>query len=237
MNQHFGGMGPASTLRFLDLVMSKYRSELGAIENSDFPQITLQTVPRSNHMAALPDRGILSSLSRSVALLEYARVSFFVSPCNTVHQFLIHFDCGGLPLLNIVDAVRVHGMHLLSEKRVLFLSTRQTLSSNIYDLLLEQTHAEVVLLSEGDQVKLDAVIASANAGGALDSLQPEFMRVLDGYEFDTVLLACTELSLFLPMEQYVCVDSLEALAQAAFLVSSGQGTLADYSPSSTIQEA
>ena len=188
-----GGMGPASTVRFLDLVLGKYRTGLGAIRNSDFPQITLHTIPDSEHMAGVPNRGIVEHLIRAFTIFECAEVVFAVAPCNTVHQFLpIPGRQSNVRVLSIASAVS--NARLMEGKRVLFLSTRQTQRSGIYDRVLKESHCELVFINESDQETLDNIITQTNAGGALGFLQAGLSEVIARYATGVVLLACTELS-------------------------------------------
>ncbi len=227
-----GGMGPASTVRFLELVIAKYRTRSGAIRNSDFPQITLYTIPDSEHMADVPDLRIVEYLDRAFTIFEVARAAFAVAPCNTVHQFLpIRGRESRVQVLSIINAVLQYPTELLKQKRVLFLSTRQTRSAGIYKVVFAKATSTPVFLSDSDQNKLDDIIQNANSGGMLTSLSTSLSELVERYDRDAVLLACTELSLLLPLAgSHAIVDSLEALAEATYLVSSGQRNLSLYDP-------
>jgi aspartate/glutamate racemase len=58
-----GGIGPASTIRFLNLIIDKYRIGQGAILNSAFPQITIYIIPNAEHMSDELNRQSLQELT------------------------------------------------------------------------------------------------------------------------------------------------------------------------------
>jgi aspartate racemase len=227
-----GGMGPASTLRFLELVIAKYRVRDFATQNSDFPQITLYTVPNSDHMSETPDRGIIRDLETAFRIFEVANASFAVAPCNTVHQFLpIYEKKTDVQFLDIVNAVLKTERNLLRNKRVLFMSTRQTKVSYIYDPLFRGANCEPVFWSLKDQNYVDAIIMRLNSGGRSEGIVSRLSMITENYDTETVLLACTELSLLDWSElSRPTIGSLEALAEATYMVSSGKRPLSFYIP-------
>lgn len=225
-----GGMGPASTVRFLDLVISKYRVGQSATLNSDFPQITMYSIPDSDHVSGSPNRPIVRSLKRAFEVFKSAEVTFAVMPCNTVHQFIPIFgEDSEVQVLSIPSAVS-NSLKELSAEKTLFLATRQTQQSGIYDWVFSRNQCEPVSLEDPDQDALDDIIRLANPGGAVDSLCDRLLAIIKRYPSSkTVLFACTELSLLLPlMKNVTVVDSLESLADATYLVSSGQRELTSY---------
>lgn len=226
-----GGMGPASTVRFLDLVIEKYRTGLGAILNSDFPQITIYTIPKSEHLSEVPNRELVEDLNRAFKVFECAGVAFVVAPCNTVHQFIpVSSHESNIQVLNIVSTVSASLAGIAEKTRILFLATRQTQSSGIYDRIFTRFRSEPISLTNSDQETLDEIIQQANAGGPLGHLSNRLSELINKYDSpDVILLACTELSLLFPStESCAVVDSLESLAEATYLVSSGQRDLASY---------
>jgi aspartate/glutamate racemase len=217
-------MGPASTIRFLELVMGYYRSLLGATTNSEFPQIILYTIPESDHMATSLSATMLSRIEAAFDLFEYGGATFVVSPCNTIHQYF-----GLLPtarrarIVDIVDAVAIFApARLVPGSRLLFLSTSQTRESNVYSRLFTSRTWIQEHPTSAQQTKLNRIILSANAGLIRAADGRELRELINSHDCDAVLLACTELSLFADyVPAYGTVDSLQALASAAFLVSSG----------------
>jgi aspartate racemase len=225
-------MGPASTVRFLDLIISKFRVGQAAALNSDFPQITMYTIPQSDHMSGSPNQQILGSLRRAFEVFSSADVSFVVVPCNTAHQFIpLHDQESEIQVLSISSSVSESIMKLDGGRRILYLATRQTQSSGIYDRVFDENHCKPILLGDADQDMLDDIIRQANAGGRLEHLGDDLLGIIERYPSNqTVLFACTELSLLVPfMKDFSVVDSLESLAEATYLVSSGQRDLSAYS--------
>ena len=113
-----GGMGPASTVRFLDLILSKYRLGRDAILNSDFPQITVYTIPDTDHISELPNPQIVTNLRRAFEVFQCAQVSFAVMPCNTAHQFIPILGLESeVQILSITSAVSTSLRHV-GEKKI-----------------------------------------------------------------------------------------------------------------------
>jgi aspartate racemase len=228
-----GGMGPASTLRFLQSIINRYRVHLGAIRNCDFPQITLYTIPSAEHMDSVPSPEVVPHLRRALKLLSFAGTHFVVAPCNTVHQFLPLLEkkpsMGFLSIVSVVSKVKVPA---LTGRHVLLLSTRQTRFTGLYAEVFHRKRWKPVFLTESDQDMLDTVILRANAGGVAANLRTTLTNIVKSYPTEGVLLGCTELSLLLPINVDRCVvDSLEELADATYLVSSAQRDIAYYSMS------
>jgi len=221
-------MGPASTIRFLDLVMGKYRDELGARNNRDFPQVTILTIPNSDHLGPIPDKTIRRELAQAVRVLESMGVAFIVAPCNTVHRF---FPVRGqsVEVLDIARALVRECTKELSSGRILFLSTRQTRESSTYRFMFREARRRLVFLADDDQLLLDDIIALANPGGDLAEERKALEGIVRRYRAEAIVLACTELSLLRPLKVSCRVaDSLEALALATFRVSSQRYLLAYY---------
>jgi aspartate/glutamate racemase len=190
----------------------------------------MYTIPDSDHMSDMPNQQIIKHLDRAFTVFEAAESSFAVAPCNTTHQFLpLRHRDSTVQMLSIVNAVMKIEADRLRGKRVLFLSTRQTQIARLYDQMFSLTRAQQVLLTQPDQAKLDDLIEKANAGGTLDDLKPSLSDIVTKYNSDVVLLACTELSLFLPITtSKPIIDSLGALAEATYSVSSRETDISFY---------
>ena len=95
-------------------------------------------------------------------------------------------------------------------------------SAGAYDPVLRRVGARLVSLAARDQEDLDAIILQSNGGGRLTGMRARLVRIVERYNPQVVFLACTELSLLLPMPRFHnVVDSLDALANATFKVSAG----------------
>ena len=220
-------MGPGSTIRFLDLFVKTFHRSLGSILNSEFPRIVVCTIPESDHMGGHAKQETIDNLFFAWELLARAKVDFVVAPCNTAHQFL-RSRSGPVRVLDIAGAVGELASCELAERRVLFLSTRQTKIAGLYDPLLARSGATPVIVSEADQVMLDQIILHVNAGESSEFASDSLSRMISSYEADVVLLACTELSLVQLNGAMPIVGSLELLVEAAFRVASQADDLSRY---------
>lgn len=219
-----GGMGPASTVRFLELVIKKYGDKRNAVLNYEFPRIIMYTVPHSDHMSSHGDKRIVQDLRRAYFVFQEGRAAFVTAPCNTVHQYLeddkVFKD---IPILNIVAATAISGPRPTVGSEVLFLATRQTQNSGIYSRWFQSVGAVPLFPSKSDQIQLDELILSVNSGHVPRSSRWRLRQLVSRYKTRAVLIACTELSLLLPLGgEVMVIDTLESLAEATYQVSSRQ---------------
>ena len=130
-----------------------------------------------------------------------------------------------MPLLSIIPAVSKISLSTANSEPTLLLATRQTKSAKLYDPI----YSKLVHTTEEHQRELDEIIQTVNAGGNVKHQQAHLGRIIDSYPCPNALLACTELSLLMPINSNKrIVDSLESLAEAAYLVSSNQRDLESF---------
>lgn len=226
-----GGMGPASTNLFLAEIISLYSIKRHARNNYEFPQITMVTIPESNHMTTMVDDKLFESLSNAFEVFLFAKANFVVAPCNTIHHYLLSSQFNpSLPILSIISSVEVLYGKKINGTRMLFLSTTLTKESNIYLEFSKKYNITFVYLNSPDQKKLDEIIMEINGGEVSDSSYYNVLNyIVTSYAVEYIFLACTELSLlkYQPSNLQI-IDSLTALSEATFLVSSGEDQIIKY---------
>lgn len=190
-----GGMGPAATADFL--------SKLVALTPADCDQhhlpilvANLPHVPdRSRHLAGLGPSPLPHMLS-NLSVLNQARVSLVVVPCNTSHHWFDELAAHSqAPMLNIAQ-ICVAAAAALGVQRVSLFATRGTLQSGFYARELARLGIEMLLPHPHDaQTQVDACIRSVKAGDLPAGAQALQLALADAthQNAQAVILACTEL--------------------------------------------
>jgi len=234
-----GGLGPAATALFLQLVVDLTPAETDQ-EHLDLIVLDHSTTP--DRTAAILDPSQpdpTTSLTRDAQRLEALGAAFIAVPCNTAHHFFAEIEQAvSIPLISIVDetarAAQViaasgldpeddpdgEGEDEIRAPRVGVLATDGTRAAGVYQEALEALGCEVLLPSEQEQhVVMSVIYDGVKAGGLVDV--PGLLAVIDSLiadGADTVVLGCTELSVVYAEQgwrsRHELVDSVESLAVA-----------------------
>lgn len=195
-----GGMGPAATVSFLDLVVALTDADT---DQQHLDMIVLQHASVPDRTAALlaPDErpDPAPAIEGDLRRVAGWGAAFAVILCNTAHAFLP--TTAPLPVLHLIEegaaeAAR-RGQAAAHERapRVLVLATDGTLASGLYQGALAELGAEVVTPQAEDQRRVMSLIYDRVKAGVPVTLE-EFTALLEDVRggADVVLLGCTELS-------------------------------------------
>ncbi len=213
-----GGMGPAASARFLELMAEKVPVK----RDQEHPKIIMLSDPQ------IPDRGeaILKNgkdpsevIKRDLLKIVEWGADLLAVPCNTAHIFIEKFlDQLPVPLISIVKST-VKMASIRSVNGVWFLSTKATKKSGIYEKHAQKYNLPLYRVSEEISGKAQRVIkiVKANDKEKAAFFMKEIVTELWHEKDLPILAACTELPLAyeasgLPMEKMV--SSLDALASA-----------------------
>lgn len=193
-----GGMGPAATVAFLDALV---RATPAAVDQEHIDTVVLSHASVPDRTARLVDPtqpDPTPYLMGDLELLARLGATCAVIACNTSHAFLPAEL--PLPLLSLVrvgaEAAVARARETGSQApRVMVLATDGTRQSRVYQDALEDLGAEALLPDEAGQREVMSVIYDRVKAG-LDVSTPDFLDLLERQrgEADTVILACTELS-------------------------------------------
>ncbi|QCB93778.1 aspartate/glutamate racemase family protein [Cellulomonas shaoxiangyii] len=215
-----GGVGPAATVSFLDLVV---RHTDAARDQDHVDLVVLQH-------ASIPDRTayILGDspddpgpvMAADARRLEALGVEFVVVPCNTAHHFTAEVAAAvTVPVLSIVDETVDEVAARPGTTRVGLLATSGTLASGVYQRAAQERGLAVVEPDADDQrVVMGIIYDQVKAGRPADV--PALRAVADRLAArgaDVVVLGCTELSVVALehglLAEPLFVDSLDVLAR------------------------
>ncbi|GAA4624857.1 aspartate/glutamate racemase family protein [Cellulomonas oligotrophica] len=215
-----GGVGPAATVCFLDLVV---RHTAAGRDQDHVNLVVLQH-------AAIPDRTayILGEssddpgpvMAADARRLEGLGVQFVVVPCNTAHHFTQEVAAAvRIPVLSIVDETVDEVARRIGTGTVGLLATSGTLAAQVYQHAAAARGLATVQPDEDDQRTVMRVIydqVKAGLPADVDALLAVADR-LRARGADAVVLGCTELSVVAAEHDLLgdrtLVDSLDVLAR------------------------
>ena len=213
-----GGMGPQATI---DLYQ-KITDHTAATRDQDHLHILIDSYPqipdRTAHICGSGDDP-LPYLVRSARRLEAAGAELLLMPCNAAHHYIRALrERTILPFLHIADcAIATLSTRCPPGSRVAVLSTRGTRHSGLYRDALQQAGYHPVEPDEVQTAALMRCIYDGAKAGNTAAYAPLLAETVATIAADSLILACTELPLFLPwwQDSRPVIDSTDALARAA----------------------
>lgn len=212
-----GGMGPASTVFFMDKVVQHTEASKDQ-DHIDMVVLNHATLPdRTEIIASGEHQVFVDAIKKDAEILQSLGVSCIAIPCNTAHFFYSEIQKSvQIPVINMIEEAVNHVSKMPSVKCVGILATNGSLRTKLYENACAKVGLRTVTPSEGCQKVLTDIIYKGVKGGNESNLA-EFLSIVEelrGAGADVVLLACTELSYFksrtLPL---YCVDAMDVLVQ------------------------
>jgi aspartate racemase len=223
-----GGQGPLSTADFYMRIIKYYQDNLGAKYIQDYPPMVIFSVPSPDLISGVANEELVFNLMADAAKkLERDGCAFIVIACNSV-QFLLE-RLQALVKIPIISIAKITTAHVKSKgyKSVGILGTYTTVNKRIYDPYLEKENIRLIKPNSEDQKVVEQVILSENAGKVSDSDKARLITVMEALQKDgaeAILLACTELPLFIKQADtsIPLIDSNELYAIETARLSSTQ---------------
>ncbi len=166
----------------------------------------------------LDKRALVEELAPHLGSLASAGVDFVVIAANTPHVVLGELqDATNVPIRSVVEATCDEAVRL-GLVRPLLLGTGITMTDGFFHRPFIEAGIELVTPDLSGRQAIDHIISS----GVFDAAARELMlRVIQGYEFDGVILGCTELPMLVkpedvdvPLLDTVDIQARDTLAQA-----------------------
>lgn len=213
-----GGMGPQATI---DLYQ-KMINHTPADKDQDHIPVIIDSYPQiEDRTACILGQGAdpTAKLCESAQRLEQAGALALVMACNTAHYFAPAIRASvSVPLLHIAEeTVADIQRRFPAGARIAVLATDGTLKAGIYQHPLQAQGFQVSQLSGAQQERLmDCIYQGAKRNRLVDYRQI-LQELIDGLQVDGVLLACTELPLFIPLltTEKALIDPSDILARRA----------------------
>jgi aspartate racemase len=211
------GMGPRSTAPFIDAVVDQCQRQYGARLDEEFPRMMILSLPTPFYV----DRPIDHRLMKATILggldqLVAAGVDFVAMPCNSAHLYYDDLAAAvDVPLLNIITETL---SCLPRSGRTALLATRGTVDSGLYQARFREISGPF-LCHDAWQTNVDRILLSIKAGDAEGILKSQWQELVGDMENEGIaqaIIACTDLSVLLPLvpTDIDFADSTDALAAA-----------------------
>lgn len=212
-------MGPFASARMLEVMLKMSRDNYGAINDEDFPQIFLISIPVKNFFLDKKQTPlVLKEINMKVKILEKGQVSAFGIACNTAHilkeNIIKHSD---MEFVSMIEQT-VNDVERIGIRKVGILASPVTITTKLYQSELEERGIEVYNPNKVQLALLGQIIADLvsckNASKNRDLLLGIAKTLVDNGA-EAIILGCTELPLVFPKRFEVpVISSIDALAGA-----------------------
>lgn len=196
-----GGAGPRAGALLLERVLTLAARLYGCHKDGDYPQIILLSFPFSDMLTLERDESVVKrELAMCLELLRQNGAAILAIACNTLHIFLEGDE------KDLVHLPKEAGREISGDKPLVLCSSTSAQAA------LHRQFFPCIYPSNEDQKRVDAIIDMTLAG--ID-VGRDLENLVERQKEKTVLLGCTELSLYADMLRLVdkqIIDSVEIAA-------------------------
>ncbi len=182
-------------------------SVYGCVRDADFPKVILLSFPFSEMLLGEVDVANLRKEVRGgLSFLRENGAEVIAIACNTLHAFLEEED-----LIDLVHIQEVTKEAISVSEIPLVLCTTTSV-----EFAIHQRFFPCVYPSKKVQGEIDLLIDLILAGAEMDVIVPRLLEIIEREESSTIILGCTELSLFaksLDVSNKRIIDTLQIVAK------------------------
>lgn len=223
-----GGMGPYASSYFYRLLLKKSGEIYHSINNNDYPEILLDSVPVPDFISDTKHLAVARKMLVSrVKKMNNFGCSTLAMTCNTGHILYENLSLNSkAEFVSLIDitAKKAQEMNL---KRVGVLATQTTIRLKLYDKALSTFGIEVFYPVGQAQKIYEKIIRSVIAGRAATFSKKLFQATREfvkNNKLDGIILGCTELPLVFPKHRFNnIIDGLDVLAKELLMRYYGDG--------------
>lgn len=211
-----GGAGPLAGAYFLERIFSLSLELYGCYRDADFPKVILISYPFSEMLS--PDIDIANlqkELSNCIEQLRNSGATVLAIACNTLHVFLEEKN----DLSDLVNLPLILAEELSQTDQPLVFCTSTSAQFELHKRYFPCNYPDEETQKEVDRI-IDQILRGADQSFIVKKLE----KLLQEQTSETIVLGCTELSLYsglLTVPNKLVVDPLEVMAkrtlQRAFL--------------------
>lgn len=194
--KHIGilGLGARSTEYYIQQQNSKYHKFKG--DYHTFPFL-LFNIDFNDINPYLPNNfeALIPRLENYIKELEKLPITFLIVPNITLHEALDKLESD----MSIIHPLTLTIQQLQNKniKSAMIVGSKYTMSSNYLRSYLEKINVEVLYPSEDEQIEIDNFRKLVYAYNETERDIIEFQKLIDHFASNaTVIIACTELSIF-----------------------------------------
>ncbi len=202
-----GGAGPLAGAFLLERVLSLSNKKYGCYRDSDYPKIFLISFPFSEMLSPIFNTTkIRDELSECLKLLRRNGSSVLTIACNTLHAFLDEKD----DLDDLVHLPRELAKEIYPFEKPLVCCTSTSTQFGLHKQFFPCTYPDIKTQVQVDEI-IDQILQGKDKSSVLERLE----KLLQTQPEKTIVLGCTELSLFtasLSLPNKIIIDPLEVVA-------------------------
>lgn len=213
-----GGMGPEASVYFYNTLIKQSVKYFGAVNNDDFPEIVLYSVPVPDFISTNERRDeALEILKEKVKSLNQLNPQSIAIACNTAHILLKDLqEVSSAPFVSMIDEV-VTEVAKGGINTVGIIGTPSTIRSGMYQEGLKKIGIESIIPNSDEIIQLDEIIRNVIAEKASDNDTQTLKIIADRMKSlgaQGIVLGCTEIPLVFPKEYDLMVlNSVEILSK------------------------
>lgn len=183
-----GGAGPMAGASIFERIVSLCGSTYGCYKDADFPEIFLLSFPFSEMLAQEKNAALLEKeLSSCLNRVRDNGSKVLAIACNTLHAFLDERE----DLSDLIQLPQIIAAEVDKDEPPLVLCTSTSVQARVHRRFFPCEY----LVPEW-QEELDGIIERILRGENKEGIVKGLLRILDDQSNQTVILGCTELSLF-----------------------------------------
>lgn len=215
-----GGMGPLATVDFFGRVIELTSAAGAACDQEHLPMLlaNLPHIPDRSQAMLMAGEDPLPALLDGIDMLNRNDVGLIAIPCNSAHYWYDAMRARSrAPILHIAEACVAAIPR--GTRRAAVLATGGTLSSGLYQSILERHDIEPIVPNGATQLHIDACIQAVKAG-ELDASAVQLEAALADFAArgaGAAVMGCTEIPLAarrLAAPSMQLIDSTLELARA-----------------------
>ncbi|MEK6807855.1 MAG: amino acid racemase [Nanoarchaeota archaeon] len=213
-----GGFGSETTAEFFSRLIKLSRERL-----NKRPKVVIANAAPPDKVETAAINGNVEKIfpfaAECIDKLNAANADFIVIPCNTPHIFIDEFrQMSAAPVLSIIEEA-VAEMKRKNISSVGILATTATIKSKMFQNEFAKEKIETLLPNNKEQNTIvNAINAILKTGETKASDVKKLKTIIKNMKkrgAQAVLLACTDLQLFVEPDGKVIFDTMEILASAA----------------------
>ncbi|MDX7999999.1 aspartate racemase [Xenorhabdus sp. Reich] len=192
------GMGPRSTVPFVDMLVDASQALYGAKYDMDFPKMHILSLPTPFYPGQdIDDTQMVQALQSGIADLVRAEVDLIVVPCNLVHRYYSYMEqaSAGIPVLHIADSAL---RKIPSDyTNVAVIGTEPTIDAGFYQERIRAAGKEPVSSTELRSRTTELItLIKAKGFGDKEVIMAwnSVLSCVEALKADVLLLACTDIS-------------------------------------------
>ncbi|MEM4330466.1 MAG: amino acid racemase [Candidatus Pacearchaeota archaeon] len=196
-----GGLGPQST----ELFYHEFIRLCQTRKKVEYPSILINSVNLWQFVRLLNDKKSLINFVKNEIAKIQDYVDFIAIPCNTIHFIIDEIrEFSKVPVIAIHEEV-VKEISKSKIKKVGILGTKTTVYNNFYQKELRKNNIDFEILSKDEEEKLNSLIFDKMLHGKdyekMHKLLVKDIKILKNKGCEGIILACTELPLFIKQEE------------------------------------